>query len=51
MIFLKKINDFCLYLLVLSVVFEFWNPFDLKGVLSITMVVFFYLYNFHFTIS
>lgn len=41
MIFLKKINDFCLYLLVLSVVFEFWNPFDLKGVLSITMVVFF----------
>lgn len=33
---LKKANTYCLYLLVFSITFENWDPFNLVGTLSIT---------------
>lgn len=39
MVSLDKLNVFFLYLLVFSVTFEFWSPFGLEGVLSITKIV------------
>lgn len=34
--FLKKLNNYCLFILVFSVTFENWDPFKLVGVVSIT---------------
>ena len=54
---LNTINDYCLYLLVFSVTFESWDPFQLVGTYSVTyFTTIFYLAtwvplitkNFHF---
>lgn len=36
--FLNVINDYCLYLLVFSVTFESWDPFQLVGTVSVTFI-------------
>ena len=55
---LNIINDYCLYLLVFSITFESWDPFQLVGTVSVTyMTTILYLgtwvpligRNFHFT--
>ncbi|MEY8020102.1 O-antigen ligase family protein [Muriicola sp. SD30] len=35
---LNIINDYCLYLLVFSVTFEKWDPFQLVGTISVTFI-------------
>ncbi|PKA96795.1 O-antigen ligase [Flavobacteriaceae bacterium MAR_2009_75] len=34
--FLQKINKYCFFLLVFSVTFENWDPFNLSGIVSVT---------------